>query len=47
MAETLCLELALAVAESIMQAGLGGLKWGVEGSFLLHAIEMNVIEIYP
>ena len=33
---------ALAVAESVMQAGLGGLEWGVEGSLFMRS-KMNVI----
>ena len=36
----------LAVAESVMQAGLEGLAWGVEGSSFMQS-KMNVIEIYP
>ena len=31
------------VAESIMQAALGGLEWGVERVLLVQAIEMSVI----
>ena len=37
--------LAVAVAELVMQAGLGGLKWRVEGSLSIRS-KMNVIEIF-
>ena len=36
---------ALAVAESVMQAGLGGEEWRVEGSLSMRS-KMNVIEIF-